>query len=116
MDAYLFQIFYYFTGKWLLKKTTKRKKTNLDGIRVSGGNINSIIYASNAALNADSEEKLNNIIDKIVTEWKFGIIAESCENVFIGYIEKLPTVGVIWNRKVTNYNSVMAGVAQMKCK
>lgn len=50
------------------KQQQNEKKKNLDGIRVSGGNINSIIYASNAALNADSEEKLNNIIDKIVTE------------------------------------------------
>ena len=40
----------------------------IDGIKVNGENINNVRYADDAALIADSEKKLRDIVDKIVTE------------------------------------------------
>ena len=45
-----------------------REVKDMDGIKVNGENITNVRYADDTALIADSEKKLQDIVDKIVTE------------------------------------------------
>ena len=58
----------------LYSEVATREVRDMEGIRVNGENINNIRYADDTALMADSESKLQDIVDKIVTECeKFGL-------------------------------------------
>ena len=49
----------------LYGETIMRNMTDLEGIRVGRQNVNNIRYAEDTVLIADSEEKLQRIIDKV---------------------------------------------------
>ena len=52
----------------LYSEMIMREVKDMDGIKVNGENITNVRYADDTALIADSEKKLQDIVDKIVTE------------------------------------------------
>ena len=52
----------------LYSEVAMKEVRDKEGIKVNGKNINNIRYADDTALIADSESKLQDIVDKIVTE------------------------------------------------
>ena len=53
---------------WLYSEFAMRELRDKEGIEVNGENINNIRYADDTARITDSESKLQDIVDKIVTE------------------------------------------------
>ena len=51
----------------LYREMIMREVKDMDGIKVTGENITNVRYADDTALIADSEKKLQDIVDKIVT-------------------------------------------------
>ena len=50
----------------LYSEIIMREIKDIDGIKVNGENINNVRYADDTALIADSESKLQHIVDRIV--------------------------------------------------
>ena len=57
----------------IYSETIIRNLEDSPGIKVNGENINNIRYADDTALIAGSEEELQSLLDKVVTESEKGV-------------------------------------------